>query len=60
MPSDVPFRKVKKMLKDRRYVWARTTGSHHIYEREGDPDIMSIPVHNGKVKYYYVKKIGKK
>ncbi len=49
---------VKKMLEQKGYHWVRTSGSHHIFEKPGI-GIYVLPVHNGKVKPFYVKQIEK-
>ena len=46
------------MLKAKGYELVRIRGSHHIFARPDCP-LFSIPVHNGKVKYAYVRKIKK-
>lgn len=37
-----------KLLKRHGWVYIRTHGSHEHYERPGDPDPLSVPVHAGK------------
>jgi len=49
MASEKRFNEVKKMLKEKGYELTRISGSLPI----------SIPVHNGKVKPFYVKQIEK-
>ena len=49
MPSPVRFAEVRKILEAAGYVLARISGSHHIFERDGD-DLVSIPVHKNLVK----------
>jgi len=46
------------MLEQKGYQWVRTSGSHHIFEKPGI-GIYVLPVHNGKVKPFYVKQIEK-
>jgi len=46
------------MLEQKGYHWVRTSGSHHIFEKPGI-GIYVLPVHNGKVKPFYVKQIEK-
>ncbi len=58
MPSERRFAEVKKMLQDAGYTLDRVTGSHHIFEKPGVENIV-VPVHHGKVKYAYVRKIEK-
>jgi predicted RNA binding protein YcfA (HicA-like mRNA interferase family) len=56
MPSDVRFAEVQRLLESYGYQLKRISGSHHIF---GKPDErpVSIPVHQGKVKHVYVRKI---
>lgn len=58
MASEVRFNEVKKLLKKKGYKLTRISGSHHIFTKRGFQPI-SIPVHNRKVKSYYVKQIEK-
>ena len=58
MPSEMRFAEVKKMLQVKGYVLDRVAGSHHIFVRPGS-EHFSVPVHHGKVKYGYVRKIEK-
>jgi predicted RNA binding protein YcfA (HicA-like mRNA interferase family) len=44
------------MLERAGYRLARISGSHHIFEKPERP-LVSIPVHRGKVKPYYVRQI---
>ena len=46
------------MLESKGYVLARVSGSHHIFIRPGSLPVR-IPVHGGKVKAFYVRKIEK-
>ena len=52
------FPDVKKMLEAKGYWLDRIRGSHHVFEKTGSPPVI-IPVHHGKVKYGYVRKIQK-
>jgi predicted RNA binding protein YcfA (HicA-like mRNA interferase family) len=58
MPSEIRFAEVQRMLEAKGYRLDRVNGSHPIFVRPGAPH-MSIPVHGGKVKYGYVKKVEK-
>lgn len=58
MPSETPFRDVEKLLSRAGYVLARISGSHHIFTKAGRQPL-SIPVHRGKVKPFYVRQIEK-
>lgn len=52
------FSEVKKLLENKGHVLTRISGSRHIFTKKGFQPI-SIPVHKGKVKPYYVKQIRK-
>ena len=56
MASEKRFNLVKKMLENKGFELTRISGSHHIFTKACELPI-SIPVHNGKVKPYYVKQI---
>jgi predicted RNA binding protein YcfA (HicA-like mRNA interferase family) len=56
MASPVRFSEVRKKLEAAGYRLVRISSSHHIFEKPGQP-IVSIPVHGGKVKPVYVRKI---
>jgi predicted RNA binding protein YcfA (HicA-like mRNA interferase family) len=58
MASQSRFGDVKKMLVKAGYRLARVHGSHHIFTKPGEP-LLSIPVHHGKVKPFYVRQIEK-
>lgn len=58
MSSEKRFNQVRKMLKDKGYELTRISGSHHIFTKKGSLPV-SIPVHGGKVKPFYVKQIEK-
>ena len=58
MPSEVRFSEVRKMLEAKGYRLDRISGSHHVFEKPGCIH-QSVPVHGGKVKYHYVRKIQK-
>jgi predicted RNA binding protein YcfA (HicA-like mRNA interferase family) len=58
MPSEVRFGEVRKLLESKGYVLHRITGSHHIFVKAGAAPV-SVPVHHGKVKPNYVRKIQK-
>jgi predicted RNA binding protein YcfA (HicA-like mRNA interferase family) len=52
------FRIVKKRLESKGYELARISGSHHIFTKKGCNPV-SIPVHNGTVKPYYLRQVDK-
>lgn len=58
MPSESRFRDVEKLLNGAGYALARINGSHHIFTKP-DRQPVSIPVHRGKVKPFYVRQIQK-
>ncbi len=53
-----PVRDVEKLLNQARYELVRINGSHHIFTKAGRQPV-SIPVHRGKVKPFYVRQIEK-
>lgn len=68
MPSEVRFADVRRELERHGWTLVRISGSHHIFLRAGggqsshepgEPGILSIPVHRGKVKAGYVGRIEK-
>jgi predicted RNA binding protein YcfA (HicA-like mRNA interferase family) len=54
MPTPERFAVVRKILEAKGYRLARISSSHHIFVKPGQPHL-SIPVHGGKVKPYYVR-----
>ena len=58
MAREERFSQVKKSLEKKGYTLTRISGSHHIFTKKGSP-LVSIPVHDGKVKAHYVKEIAK-
>jgi predicted RNA binding protein YcfA (HicA-like mRNA interferase family) len=58
MASPVRFATIRKRLEAAGYQLVRISGSHHIFERAGKP-IVSIPVHNNKVKPFYARQVEK-
>ena len=58
MPSEKQFSEVKKMLERAGYRLVRISGSHHCFAKPGET-LLSIPVHQGKVKPYYVRQVEK-
>ncbi len=58
MASEKRFAEVAAMLERAGYQLARVHGSHHVFTKEGEQPI-SIPVHRGKVKSYYVRQVKK-
>ncbi len=58
MYNEKQFVKIKKMLERAGYRLVRISGSHHYFTKPGEQPF-SIPVHNGKVKPYYVRQVEK-
>jgi predicted RNA binding protein YcfA (HicA-like mRNA interferase family) len=58
MPSKVRFSEVRKRLEEAGYELVRVNGSHHIFTKPGE-SLVSIPVHQGNVKAFYVRHIEK-
>jgi predicted RNA binding protein YcfA (HicA-like mRNA interferase family) len=56
MPGERRFSEVQRMLEGAGFRLVRIRGSHHYFTRPGEPPI-SIPVHRGKVKPYYVRQV---
>ncbi|HTQ39156.1 MAG TPA: type II toxin-antitoxin system HicA family toxin [Pirellulales bacterium] len=56
MASEERFAVIQKQLERAGYQLARISGSHHIFEKPGK-QLLSIPVHKGKVKPFYVRQI---
>jgi predicted RNA binding protein YcfA (HicA-like mRNA interferase family) len=56
MASEVRFAVVQKMLERAGYRLVRIAGSHHLFEKPGRT-LVSIPVHRGKVKPFYVRQV---
>ncbi len=44
----VSGRRMCKALHAKGWAWVRTAGSHHIFEREGEPMNISVPVHGNE------------
>ena len=53
-----PVRDVEKLLNQAGYELVRINGSHHVFTKSGRQPV-SIPVHRGKVKPFYVRQIEK-
>jgi predicted RNA binding protein YcfA (HicA-like mRNA interferase family) len=58
MPGEKRFAEVRAMLESVGYELARIRGSHHVFTKPG-ADLVSIPVHHGKVKPFYVRQVEK-
>ena len=55
IPRDVSFDEISRYLKHYGFSLDRINGSHHVFKNLEEMSII-IPVHNGRIKYYYVKK----
>lgn len=58
MASDVRFAVVRSLLESRGWMLVRIRGSHHVFEKPASPLIV-VPVHRGKVKHGYLRRIEK-
>jgi predicted RNA binding protein YcfA (HicA-like mRNA interferase family) len=58
MASPVRFATIRRELEGAGYKLVRISGSHHIFEKPGKP-IVSIPVHDQKVKHFYAGQVQK-
>ena len=58
MPPPQPFSTIRRLLESHGWRLTRIRGSHHVFTKTGELPI-SIPVHHGKVKTGYVKRIEK-
>ncbi|HSU67188.1 MAG TPA: type II toxin-antitoxin system HicA family toxin [Tepidisphaeraceae bacterium] len=58
MASEMRLEAVIELLEAKGYFLHRISGSHHIFKKAGG-GTFSVPVHRGKVKPIYVKKIEK-
>lgn len=58
MASEQRIGEIERKLRKKGYILTRISGSHFIFTKKGFQPI-SIPVHKGKVKPFYVKQIEK-
>ena len=58
MASEERFPVVWKLLERHGWMLVRINSSHHVFKKPGAPDV-SIPVHHGKVKPFYVRQVKK-
>ena len=54
-PVGATFAQLEKLLKSEYFILDRISGSHHIFKRRSV--IFVVPVHGGKVKAVYVKRL---
>lgn len=58
MAGEQRFSEVRATLEAAGYTLARINGSHHIFTKPA-ATLVSIPVHHGKVKPFYVRQVAK-
>jgi predicted RNA binding protein YcfA (HicA-like mRNA interferase family) len=58
MRGEARLAEVRRMLEAKGYVLERVRGSHHYFKKAGGGSF-AVPVHQGKVKPVYVRKIEK-
>ncbi|MCE9555588.1 MAG: type II toxin-antitoxin system HicA family toxin [Planctomycetes bacterium] len=58
MAGESRFAELKRLLEGAGYRLVQIHGSHHIFTRPDSP-LLSIPVHRGKVKSFYVRQVEK-
>jgi predicted RNA binding protein YcfA (HicA-like mRNA interferase family) len=56
MPSDVPFRDLRRLLEHHGWELSRVKGSHHHFRGKGREPI-GFPVHKGRVKAVYARQV---
>lgn len=56
-PVEADFADVEKILELFGWARVRQKGSHFSYGAKGVAEIFTVPVHNGKVKQGYIKKL---
>ena len=59
IPSEVPFRELRKYLETHGWSLDTINGSHHIFRKAGER-IIVLPVHRGKVKHVYDREVRKR
>lgn len=59
MPSESRFADVRRYLEQHGWTLVRTKGSHHHFKKEGEPRLITVAVHKGKVPPVYIKQIKK-
>lgn len=58
MPSEIRFSDIRRLLESHGWTLERVRGSHHVFSKPGEGSF-PVPVHNGKVKAVYGKKLEK-
>lgn len=46
--KSISGKKLGKIVERKGWILKKVTGSHHIYEKQGNPKILSIPVHRNQ------------
>ncbi len=60
MASDVRFADIRRILASHGWTLARQpNGSHFVFAKPGEEKHISLPVHKGRVKAFYIKQITK-
>lgn len=58
LPPEADFGDVRKVLETHGWKLDRIRGSHHHFTKPGaNPPIITLPVHDGVVKRFYVKRV---
>ncbi len=58
MTGEARFEAIRRLLEKAGWALARIRSSHHIFTKPGE-DPISIPVHHGRIKACYVRRIEK-
>ena len=56
-PHEASFADVRRVLEGHGWLIARTEGSHHHFVKDGEPDILTVPVHNKRVTRTYIRRL---
>lgn len=59
MPSKARFADLRRCLEHHGWTLVRIKGSHHHFTKEGEPRLITVAVHQGKVPAVYIKQIKK-
>ncbi|MBY0307507.1 MAG: type II toxin-antitoxin system HicA family toxin [Phycisphaerales bacterium] len=59
MASDIPFRKIRRLLESHGWSLDRINCSHHVFTGPRRPTV-TIPVHRGKARHEYLRHAEKK
>ena len=59
MPGEKRFTEVRRIMEQAGWTLVRINGSHHVFEKAGEPRPFPVPVHSGKVAGPYVQKAEK-